>query len=184
MLFERYSGKMKFVCLRYLRNDADAEDALQEGFIRLFHAIDQFEGKGAFEGWMRRIFVNSALMVIRKKKGMKEDVFDSELDEKHLAEDPDEIKEGVEAAEINHDKPDFSIIEKADLTEEELLSCIANLKQGYKVVFNLFFIDHFKHADIAKMLNIGEETSRKRLARAKTMIQKELYKLSIKKVAV
>jgi RNA polymerase sigma factor (sigma-70 family) len=182
LLFDAYAGKMKYVCLRYLANDADAEDALQDGFIKLFSSIDQFENKGAFEGWMRRIFVTTALMAIRKKKARKEHVVEETPDSDI---EPDELEdEGICASEINPDKIDLSVVRKADFSKEELLSCVSVLSEDFKIVFNLFYIENYRHADIAALLGIDENTSRTRLVRARKKIQAELYKRSIEKVMI
>ncbi|MBO9702433.1 MAG: sigma-70 family RNA polymerase sigma factor [Sporocytophaga sp.] len=183
MLFNLYAGKMKYVCLRYLSSNEDAEDAVQEGFIKVFSSIDTYEARGVFDGWIRKIFVNIALMALREKKKKNENSPMSTIHEDLYADEDHQMEEEIDHTEINPDKIDFNVILKADFSQEELLSCVSSLDEIFRVIFNLYFIDKFKHAEIASMLQIDENTSRTRLLRARKKIQAELYKRSIKKVS-
>ncbi len=159
MLFEQYAGKFMTVCLRYANDAMEAEDMLQEGFIRIFNNIHQFKFEGSFEGWMRRIVVNVALKHLQKKK-----LQFSEIKENH-ADIP-----AIQAYAYNH------------LGEEEILKLINQLPEGYKIVFNLNVIEGYSHEEIAKLLNIQPSTSRSQLVKARKMLQQQI--LQLQKIAV
>ena len=143
------------VCLRYGSNRETAEDLLQEGFIKVFSAIGSFEGSGSFEGWMRRIFVNTALEYLRKNDILKESV---EIDNTEV------LQEG-----------DYSAIER--ISADELMELIAELPPGFRTVFNMFVIEGYSHKEIGDALGITESTSRSQLTRAKRLLQKKLEEL-------
>jgi RNA polymerase sigma factor (sigma-70 family) len=155
-LFRRYSGKMMTVCLRYARHRAEAEDVLQDAFIRIFNNLNQFQGKGSLEGWIRRIVINTSLKNIQKMSFQKEGLG------------------GLEAI------PETSIAPSvyAQLSEQELMALITKLPHGYRTVFNLFVIDGFNHSEIAQMLKVEEGTSRSQLAKARYMLQKFILQQS------
>lgn len=161
-LYERYSGKMYNICLRYAKSKHEAEDILQEGFIKVFDKIGQFAGTGSFEGWIRRIVVNSALEVIRKRK-----IDFSSIDINYV-QDPHEHT--------------FNTI--STLNTKELLAVIQELPDGYKTVFNLYVIEGYQHSEIAEMLSISEGTSKSQLARARNLLQSKLNEteLNLKKI--
>ena len=144
------------LCIRYARNRADAEDMLQDGFIRLYQHIHQFGFKGSFEGWVRRIFVHACLKKYQKKQWQNE-------------------YSGMETL------PDHSIDPDAltRLSEQELLQLIEQLPDGYKLVFNLYVIEGYSHKEIADMLGIQEATSRTQLLKARKQLQFALEKLMI-----
>lgn len=142
------------VCLRYARNRADAEDILQDGFIRLFQNIRQYSGKGSFEGWMRRIFVNASLKKYQAKK------WELELP---VLENHDE---SIDATAISM------------LTEKEILDLIASLPKGYRLVFNMYVIEGYAHKEIADLLGISEATSRTQLLKARKQLQFKINQLS------
>ena len=147
-LFARYAGKMTTVCRRYARRSVEAEDILQDAFIRIFDHIRQFEFKGSLEGWIRRIVVNTALKNYSKLSFQNENT--------GLAE----IEEGF-------DNPDvFSA-----LHEEYLLHLISRLPDGYRLVFNLAAIEGYSHKEIAETLGIEESTSRSQLTKARRFLQ-------------
>ena len=158
-LFELYAGKMMTVCLRYANDTPEAEDMMQDGFIRVFTYIQQFKGDGSFEGWIRRIIVNSALKHIQKKR-------------LHFSE----IKEGTVSGPTNEPYA-FS-----NLGESDLLKLINNLPEGYRLVFNLNVIEGYSHEEIAKMLNIQAGTSRSQLVKARKMLQNQI--IQMQKIAV
>ncbi|MEO0043201.1 MAG: hypothetical protein RL329_2649 [Bacteroidota bacterium] len=155
-LFRRYAGKMMTVCLRYARHHAEAEDVLQDAFIRIFNNLNQFQGKGSLEGWIRRIVINTSLKNIQKMSFQKEGLG------------------GLESV------PEMSMLPDvyAHLGEQELMRLIEQLPHGYRTVFNLFVIDGFNHAEIAQMLQIEEGTSRSQLAKARYMLQKFILQQS------
>ncbi|GET26703.1 DNA-directed RNA polymerase sigma-70 factor [Prolixibacter sp. NT017] len=140
------------VCLRYSKDATEAEDNLQEGFIRVFTKIDQFQFKGSFEGWMRRIMVNTSLEKFRKQNNLYP-VEDITLYEgKQLSEDL--------LAQIN---------------ANELLKLVQELPARYRMVFNLYAIEGFSHKEIGEMMGISEGTSKSNLSRARVILQKKVY---------
>ncbi len=153
MLFERYAGVMLTVCRRYTRHQMEAEDILQDAMIKVFRNIDRFKFEGSFEGWIRRIVVNTALKNYQKSSFQKEQI-------------------GLESYQEGAMEPKaFS-----KLQEEELMDMIATLPDGYRVVFNLYVIEGFSHKEIGQQLNIQESTSRSQLVKARRMLQELLAK--------
>ena len=159
MLFEQYAGKFMTVCRRYANDEMEAEDMLQEGFVRIFNNIHQFKFEGSFEGWMRRIVVNVALKSLQKKK----------------------LKFG-EIKDNSADSPSIQAYAYNNLGEEEILKLINRLPDGYRIVFNLAVIEGYSHEEIARMLNIQPSTSRSQLVKARKMLQSQI--LEIQKIAV
>lgn len=143
---------MKGICLRYASDEAEAEDILQESFIRVFKNLEHYVPSGPLGGWIRKITINTALENYRKKKSR----------EKH-----------IEAIQIESTVP-FSneILHAIDL--EHLLEYIQQLPEGYRVVFNLYAIEGFNHREISEQLNISEGTSKSQYARAKKLLQKKI----------
>lgn len=160
-IFRRYAGKLQVVSMRYARHRMEAEDILQDAFIRIFDHIDQFQGKGSLEGWMRRIVVNTALKNI-DKKSFSNEIIGLET----TAEDTSGALPSV-----------FS-----QLHEEELLQLIQQLPDGYRIVFNMYAIEGYSHAEISALLGIQESTSRSQLVKARKMLQSQI--LESQKVAV
>ena len=160
-IFNRFAGRMLGVCNRYARNSADAEDILQDAFIKVFDKIFQFKFEGSFEGWIRRIVVNTALKKYSLRRYEKEVVG-------YEIKDSDES--GLQPATYSH------------LTEKDLLVLIYNLPDGYRLVFNLYVIEGYQHDEIAQMLGIQPGTSRSQLVKARNMLQKQI--LQLQKVAV
>lgn len=154
-LYDRLAPKMMAVCLRYMGTRDDAEDILQEGFITLFSRLDSYSGEGSFEGWARKIFVNTALMNLRKKDALK-------------------MSEDLETA-WNVSSDGVSQIQSAGY--HELLKLIASLPTGYRTVFNLFVVEGYSHKEIAQALGITEATSRSQLQRARVMLQDKIKNL-------
>ena len=155
-VFKRFAGKMKAICHRYLGAGPLAEDVLMEGFMKVFTKIDLFKEHGSFEGWIRRIIVNEALMTLRKEGKMKFQDTDFGF----------EIGHQVEDAYMN-------------LQVEELNKLIESLPLGYKTVFNLYAIEGYNHQEIAEMLGIQEGTSKSQLSRARGLLQQKLNKLHV-----
>lgn len=138
------------VCRRYLGVGPDAEDALMEGFMKVFSKIDSFKEDGSFEGWIRRIIVNECLMKIRKQG----DNFSKPIEEAWGIGQADEAFMFMRTAEIE--------------------ALIAELPPGYRTVFNLYAIEGYSHDEIASMLEISAGTSKSQLSRARTMIQQKM----------
>ena len=152
-LFRLYAGRMLGVCQRYARSTADAEDIVQDAFIKIFEKIYQFKSEGSFEGWIRRIVVNTALKkytVIR---------YDKEVT-------------GYEITDRNESSMEASAY--AHLNEKELLGMISNLPDGYRLVFNLYVIEGYQHEEIAQMLKIQPGTSRSQLVKARNMLKERI----------
>jgi len=155
-LFHRYAGKMLGVCQRYARNSADAEDIVQDGFIKVFEKIGQFKFQGSFEGWIRKIMVNTALKkytIIR---------YDKEIS-------------GYETNERNEQTAEATA--HSHLSEKELLGLINNLPDGYRLIFNLYVIEGYQHEEIAEMLKIQPGTSRSQLVKARNMLKNQIIKM-------
>ena len=151
-LYNAYARKMMAVCYRYGHDRETAQDLLQEGFLKVFTAIGSYAGKGSFEGWIRRIFINTALEHLRH---------------------PDVLKETADIdSEESLQEPDYSTLER--LSVEELLEIVAELPGGFRTVFNLFVVEGYNHKEIGEMLGITESTSRSQLARARRWLQKRI----------
>ena len=153
-LYERYSRKMTVVCLRYSKTTAEAEDILQEGFVKVFQGIKNFRQESKLETWITRIMVNTALNQQRKKLYLFPMVDVEELD---LPEE-----------EVSISSIHFT----------QLLEMIQSLPQGCQIVFNLFAIEGYNHKEIAALLQISEGTSKSQYARARNLLQQKLLKES------
>jgi RNA polymerase sigma-70 factor (ECF subfamily) len=157
-LYERYAPTMMGICVRYTNDRESAKDVLQEGFIKVFTKIDTFSEKGSFEGWMRRVFVTTALEFLREHR------FDISVT------DDSDYENSRESFEV-------SVIEK--LSAEDIIKCISELPPGYQLVFNLFAVEGYSHAEIAKMLHIKEASSRSQFLHARKLLQTKIEKLDI-----
>lgn len=149
------------VCLRYAKNSDEAKDMLQDGFIKVYRSIEQFNFKGSFEGWVRRIIVNTALEKIRAQR----DIFfriDSDIDIPDLPVEDDSMD---------------------NISMNDLLNMIKDLSPRYKTVFNLYVIEGYSHKEIAGMLDIEEGTSKSNLARARLILQEKIKKNYNEKIA-
>lgn len=153
-LFYLYSGKMMAVCLRYARNQQEAEDILQDGFIRVFTYLHEFNYAGSFEGWVRRIIINTAIKHTQKKSF---------------------TNEGTGLEHIKEDSVDPDVLSM--LSEAELIKMISELPDGYRAIFNLFAIEGYSHKEIAELLNIEEGSSRSQLVKARRILQSKVNKL-------
>ncbi|MEM9832530.1 MAG: sigma-70 family RNA polymerase sigma factor, partial [Bacteroidota bacterium] len=150
--YERFSPVMFSVSLRYVKDHDSAQDVLLNSFMKVFSNIKQFKGDGSFEGWMRRIVVNEALMFLRKHKNMSVEV---------------DIGEAQDKAATTYDH----------LEAEELLGLVQQLPVGYRTVFNMYAIEGYAHAEIAEKLSISEGTSKSQLSRAKQLLRQMLDRL-------
>lgn len=156
VLYNQYSSRMMAVCMRYAHTRFEAEDIFHEAFVKVFQNIDKYTGTGSFEGWMRHLFVNTAINHYHKHK-------------KHNHH-----------AELDH-VPETASLEAdafAKLSNEDLMGLINKLPTGYKLVLNLFIVEGFNHKEIAEKLNIAEGTSKSQLAKAKAMLQKQIIQLN------
>ncbi len=153
-LYKHYSAKMYAICLRYSGNEDDAKDILQEGFIKIFQKITQYKGSGSFEGWMRKIIVNTALLKYRDKYFL----YTTSDDESYIT--------------LEHNENALD-----SLSAQDLLSIIKQLSPQYRTVFNLFAIEGYSHKEISELLNISEGTSKSNLARARGILQQKIKKM-------
>ena len=154
LLYRKFSSKMYGVCLRYSGNSEDANDLLQEGFIKVFKNLEKFRSEGSFEGWIRRIFVNTSIEHFRKKV---------------------KLYNVTEVQENTIEDFDLSVLDT--LAEKDIMMLINGLSPGYKTVFNMHVVEGYSHKEIAAMLGINEGTSKSQLARAKGVLRKSLEKL-------
>lgn len=186
MLYERYAPVMKGICLRYAGDPETVKDIVQEGFIKLFSQIKQYSGTGSFEGWMKRIFINTAISHIRKHQKSQQYLKIEEIDDMALTETSSLEFDGK--TEFSNDSKsnqnNFEIVSSADFSETELLDVLKRIPEKYRIVFNLYCIEDIKHDEIAEMLNIDLTTSRTRLLRARQFVQKELYHMSMVRLSL
>jgi RNA polymerase sigma-70 factor (ECF subfamily) len=152
-LYQQFSPVMMGVCRRYLIRAEDAEDVLVEAFCKVFKHLDQYQGNGSFEGWIRRIVVNECLMFLRKK---------------HALRNAYEIQEHFDL------RSDQNVT--AELAAKDILQLLEQLPNGYRTVFNLYVIEGYKHREIAELLDISINTSKSQLILAKKKMQSLLIK--------
>jgi RNA polymerase sigma factor (sigma-70 family) len=150
-LYKKFSGKLFGISLRYTKDRSAAEDVLQESFIKILKNISGYKGTGSFEGWMRRIVINTALERFRKQFQMYS---------------ISDINENEESFKYNH------IL--TEIAAKDLLKLIQDLPSAYKMVFNLYAIDGYTHKEIGEILNISEGTSKSNLSRARKLLQAKL----------
>jgi len=160
-LYTRYSPKMLSVCYRFAHNREDAEDMLQDGFIKVFSQIHTFQNKGAFEGWIRRIMVHTCINHLKKNKKFNESVDIIYANGLQIREDS--VPSIVQAKQV--------------------VECIRLLPLGYRTVLNLYAIEGYSHKEISEMLDVEESTSRSQYTRAKQMLEDILRKKNIIQVA-
>ena len=153
-LYERFAPKLFVVCQRYAASRVEAEEILQEGFIRIFTHLDQFKHEGSFEGWMRRIMVNCALQRLGSKARMAPIV---------------SMEENFHGGSEENDA-------HSRLGQKELMQLIQQLPPAYRMVFNLYVFEGMKHREIAETLGISEGTSKSNLSDARAILQKEVLK--------
>ena len=143
------------LCIRYIGDREAAEDILQEGFIKLFSRLRDFKGDGAFEGWARKIFVNTALMSLRKKDALK------------MSEELDAVRG------MKDDLP----TQNQNLGYKELMKLVMELPPGFRTVFNMYAIEGYSHKEISEMLGLTETTSRTQLSRARIWLQNKIKEI-------
>jgi len=154
-LFDKFAPKMLAVIVRYVRNTDEAEDVLQDGFVKIFQKIGEFKMEGSLEGWIRRIMVNTALDVLRKNKKLLGDIQIEDVSYKVSFED--------------HGFDEMNVA--------QLLKMIDNLPDGYRVVFNMFAIEGYSHKEIADTLGVTENTSKSQYSRARAFLRNLLEKI-------
>ncbi|MCF8229051.1 MAG: RNA polymerase sigma factor [Bacteroidales bacterium] len=154
-LYKLYAPKMFGVCLRYAKNHMEAEDVLQEGFIKVFVHLKDYRNEGSLEGWIRRTIVNTAINFYRKSIKSSKDI---DIDDVEISNADDE-----------------TVLDQ--LSTRELLDAIRELPDGYRIVFNLNVLEGYTHKEIGQMLNLSENTSKSQLSRARQVLQKRLKNL-------
>jgi RNA polymerase sigma-70 factor (ECF subfamily) len=147
-LYRRFSPRMYAVCLRYATSSEEAEDILQEGFIKIFKKLGSYRGDGSFEGWIRRIFVNTAIEHFRRRKYLQP-----------VTEKEENTIEGKYLSVLD------------ELGEKDILELVRQLSPGYRTVFNMYVVEGYTHKEIGDMLGISEGTSKSQLSRAKVILQ-------------
>lgn len=156
-LYLRYSPKMLSVCYRYAKSREDAEDMLQEGFIKVFTQINQYEQRGSLEGWILRVIVHTCINQLKKNKKFRENV--DLVHASNLASNEDYLP-GI-------------------LQAKQVIECIRQLPIGYRTVLNLYAIEGYSHREIGKLLDIEESTSRSQYTRAKSLLEDILLRKNI-----
>lgn len=151
-LYQLYAGKLFAVCLKYSRSYAEAQDNLQDGFLLIFDKLEQYNSKGSFEGWAKRVMINHVLQQYRKTSFL-------EL-----------VNDVVEEEELDIDDENISL--------DFLLKITQELPDRYRLVFNLYVMDDYSHKEISEMLNITIGTSKSNLARAKQILKERIEKLN------
>jgi RNA polymerase sigma factor (sigma-70 family) len=154
-LYQAYAGRMLVVCSRYAQSTAEAEDILQEAFIKIFQNLDKFRSESTLGAWIKRIVVNTAINQIRLQQH-----FQNMSDVQNYDNELIDNQGGIEGIHF-----------------QELISMIQKLPKGCQAVFNLFAVEGYKHTEIAEMLNITEGTSKSQYARARGILQSQLVKI-------
>lgn len=156
LLYAHFAPIAYAICLRYAANADDAKDIFQEAFVKVYLQIKHYNKQGSFEGWVKRIFVNSAIDYCRKNKNIQFTAFTEKYDSNN---------------------EDDMVQDQIDIPKEKLLELIKNLPDGYRLVFNMYAIEKYSHKQIAETLQIEEGTSKSQLFKARKMLQKEIIKL-------
>ena len=154
LLYKQTASKMMAVCMRYAKDRMEAEDVLQIGYIKIFQKVKEYRGEGSFEGWIRKIMVNTAIESYRKNLRM--------LNVVPIEDAYEQPSQGF----------DFS-----SLGMQDLMKLIQKLADGYRMVFNLYAIEGYAHKEIAEILGISEGASKSQLSRARAILQKEILKM-------
>lgn len=156
-LYKQYASKLFSLCLKYSKNYAEAEDNLHDAFITVFSKISQYKNKGSFEGWLKRIAINTALQRYRDSVGVYDIVNEGQIE-------------------------DVSVdLEDSDLSIDFLLKIIQELPDRYRLVFNLYVLDGYSHVEISELINISTGTSKSNLARARLILRDKIedYKANL-----
>ena len=150
-LYKRFAPKMYAVCMRYANNADDAQDLLQEGFIKVYKNLSKFRAEGSFEGWVRRVFVNTSIEHFRRKNTLYS-----------ITEKEENVVEDADISALDN------------LAEKDIINLIRELSPGYRTVFNMYVVEGYSHKEIGNILGISEGTSKSQLARAKAILQKKV----------
>ncbi len=155
-LYDKYARLMLGICNRYAQSLEEAEDVMQEGFVKIFLNIREFKGDGAVAAWMRRIMINTAITHYHKMKKYR---YHDDLDA---------------VSEVKFEERTWG---ETDFTKEELYQVIHQMPEGYRLVFNLYAVEGYKHREIAEILQIDENTSKSQYSRARRWLQERLIKI-------
>jgi RNA polymerase sigma-70 factor (ECF subfamily) len=155
-LYDTYSRRFMAICIRYLKDQEQAEDVMIQSFMKIFEKLSQFKGKGSFEGWMKRIVVTQALMTIRSNRNLA-------------------LSVSLEEAMGNLE----TTAELTQLEAAELMELVQSLPLGYRTVFNLFAIEGYSHQEIGELLGITESTSKSQLNRARSVLKEKITSLQL-----
>ena len=173
-VYKLYSPVLLAICMRYFKDRDLALDAMHEGFMKALNSIVSFNQQGSFEGWLKRIVVNHAIDLLRKESKNHHEF----NEDNHLIEENIDCH-SIDKKDIDKKTIDLNLVINTKFSSSEILEEIHKLPQMYCVVFVLFVLDNFSHAQIAEKLNIDEKTSRKRLSRARKMLKELLFEKSI-----
>lgn len=157
IIYQKFYGKMLGACMRYSKDREEAKDILQDGFLKVFLNIKLYTGSGSFEGWVRKVIINTALDYIRKSKQLIQ-----YANSDYVEENAEEIKEEVEN------------IEYGDISTNEIMEAVQQLPTAYRTVFNMYVVDGFSHQEIADQLGVNIGTSKSNLSKAKVQLKKAL----------
>lgn len=160
MLYKRYAALLLGVCLRYSRSKTEAEDILQEGFIKVFKKIESYEGRGSFEGWLKRIMVNTAINHFKSTRKFQSH---EDIDNNNDLTDGNDYDDYVG----NH----------GNFKQEELMQMINDLPDGYRMVFNLYVFEGMSHKEIAEIMDFKESTSKSQLSKARRFLKRKIIEL-------
>ncbi|MBS9523900.1 sigma-70 family RNA polymerase sigma factor [Litoribacter ruber] len=161
VLYDAYSGKFLAIAIRYVKDRDLAEDIMIEGFMKIFDKLAQFEGKGSFEGWMKRIIVTNALLTLRNQRNLL-----------------------MEVNQESESVANLTPYEFTDMETADLLAMIGELSVGYRTVFNLYAIEGYSHPEIADLLGISENTSKSQLSRARAILKQKLTDQNLKERSI
>jgi RNA polymerase sigma factor (sigma-70 family) len=159
LLYKQTASKMLAVCMRYAKDQMEAEDVLQMGYVKIFQKVNEYRGDGSFEGWIRRIMVNTAIESYRKNLRML-----------NVVPIEDAYEQPSQGSNSYHDA--FN-----SLGMQDLMKVIQKLADGYRMVFNMYVIEGYSHKEIAETLGITEGASKSQLSRARAILQQEIIKM-------
>lgn len=155
LLYKTTSAKMLGICMRYAKDQFEAEDMMQTGFVKVFKKLADYRGEGSFEGWMRRIMVNTSIEFYRKNLRSLSVV---DIDE-------------------THEQQASTSFDMSSINVKDLMRLIQNLSNGYRLVFNMYAIEGYSHKEIAQELGITEGASKSQLSRARAILREQVLKL-------
>ncbi len=174
LLYEQFSQEMRAICFRYIGSYNDTEDVLQESFIKVFTKLDQYNGKGSFEGWLKMICINASLNFLKKKSRSRLSHGDEELakweNENLVVPLSDKLLDAEE------------VIGRLNLSKDEIIELLQELPAGYKTVFNLYVFEKHSHKEIAELLMISVNTSKSQLKKARKYLKQILYKKGLEQL--